>query len=110
MRMWTTAPKIAIAIGTAAFLAACAQQTPVTTSAAPPQPARLMPECPSGQPVSSNGIGLANGFCADHGQLEAADCSGNLPMADCGGSQRVLKFWTWNGTDFTLNHTAGLTR
>jgi hypothetical protein len=63
---------------------------------------------PSGQPVGEDGIGMANAFYAVHGQLETADCSGNLPMAECGGNQRVLKFWTWHGTDFTLNHTAGL--
>lgn len=64
---------------------------------------------PSGQPVGKDGIGLANGFYAVHGQLETADCSGNLPMAQCGGNQRILKYWSWGGTDFTLSRTAGLT-
>jgi len=65
---------------------------------------------PSGQPVGKDGIGLANEFAVVRGQLETADCSATLPMAECGGNQRVLKFWTWNGTDFTLNHRAGLPR
>jgi hypothetical protein len=63
---------------------------------------------PSGQPVGSDGIGLSNGFYVVGGQLETADCASTLPMASCGGNQRILKFWTWNGTDFTLGHTAGL--
>ena len=63
---------------------------------------------PSGQPVGADRIGLANDFAIVHGQLETADCSATLPMAACGGDRRVLKFWTWNGTDFTLDHTAGL--
>lgn len=64
---------------------------------------------PSGQPVGTDRIGLANGFYVVHAQLETADCSAGLPMAACGGDQRVLKFWTWNGHDFTLDHRAGLT-
>lgn len=64
----------------------------------------------SAKPVGRDGIGLENAFYLVNGELETADCSKTLPMVQCGGDSRVLKFWRWNGTDFTLDRAAGLPR
>jgi hypothetical protein len=64
----------------------------------------------SAKPVGNDGIGLENAFYLVNGELETADCSATLPMAQCGGDNRVLKYWKWNGTDFALDHAAGLPR
>jgi hypothetical protein len=63
---------------------------------------------PSGQGVTFGGIGLAEGFGFVNGLLMSADCSSTLPIADCGGNQRVIKYWRWAGHDFVLNSRAGL--
>lgn len=65
---------------------------------------------PSGTPVGSDQLGEENEFDLVNGELETADCSATLPMAGCGGSQRVFKFWKWHGEgqQFLLSHTAGL--
>jgi hypothetical protein len=62
----------------------------------------------SGQGVTFGGLGLENGFYFAAGELETADCSQNQPTAACGGSNRVLKFWRWDGHDFALARRAGL--
>ena len=63
---------------------------------------------PSGQGVGYSAIGLADEFEFAHGLLMSADCSDSGPIADCGGSHRVIKFWRWAGHDFVLNSRAGL--
>jgi hypothetical protein len=65
---------------------------------------------PSGASAGSDGLGLSNEFDLVNGELETADCSSTLPMAECGGNQRVLKFWAWHEDkqEFFLTHTAGL--
>jgi hypothetical protein len=62
----------------------------------------------SGQGVSFSEIGLEEGDYFVNGQLETADCSATLSIASCGGVDRVLKFWSWNGQEFVLTATAGL--
>ena len=57
-----------------------------------------------------SGLGLSQAFGFSNGQLETADCSTALPISDCGGNNRVLKFWTWHGSHFTLTRTAGRSR
>jgi hypothetical protein len=67
----------------------------------------------SGQGIdgSGNELGLENDIYFSGGELETADCSETLPMAECGGNQRVLKFWQWGPAgDFALTRTAGLPR
>jgi len=63
---------------------------------------------PSGQGVGFSAKGLSEDFEFTHGLLETADCSDTLPIAACGGNQRVLKFWRWAGHDFVLHSRAGL--
>lgn len=53
-------------------------------------------------------LGLENDIYFANGQLETAECSQTLPMSACGGDQRVLKYWKWNGRVFVLDHAAGL--
>ena len=65
---------------------------------------------PSGQGVTFGGIGLENGFYFSSGLLETADCSKTLAIAQCGGANRVLKFWRWNGSELTLASRSGLPR
>lgn len=65
---------------------------------------------PSGESVSFGGIGLADEFAFADGQLETADCSSEVPIASCAGDQRVLKFWRWTGSDFTLVARTGRQR
>lgn len=65
---------------------------------------------PSGESVSFGGIGLADEFAFADGQLETADCSSEVPIAACAGNERVLKFWRWTGSDFTLVARAGRQR
>ena len=55
-------------------------------------------------------LGLENDISITCGLLETAECSQTLPIADCGGDQRVLKFWRWQNQVFVLDHTAGLRR
>jgi hypothetical protein len=62
---------------------------------------------PSGAGVGISGIGLSEAFGFADGQLETADCSSTLPISECGGNNRVLKFWEWRGSQFTLSSTAG---
>jgi hypothetical protein len=63
---------------------------------------------PSGQGVGYSAIGLANEFAFVGGLLMTADCSSTGPTADCGGLHRVIKYWRWAGSDFVLDHRAGL--
>jgi hypothetical protein len=65
---------------------------------------------PSKQGVTFGGIGLGDGFEFVDGQLETADCSSTKPISECGGNNRVLKFWAWKPqlSQFTLVRTAGL--
>jgi hypothetical protein len=62
----------------------------------------------SGQGVTYGGLGLENGFYFAAGELETADCSQHETTAACGGNNRVLKFWKWDGHDFALARRAGL--
>jgi hypothetical protein len=64
---------------------------------------------PSGQGVAFSAIGLSDGFAFSHGLLMSADCSDTGPIAACGGSHRVFKYWRWAGHDFILHSRAGLT-
>ena len=64
----------------------------------------------SGQGVQTDGIGLSNGNAFSDGHLETFDCSSTLPLSQCGGNNRVIKFWGWNGTVFTLVGRAGLAK
>ncbi len=63
---------------------------------------------PSGEGVGFSAIGLADEFAFVHGLLLTADCSDVGPIADCGGNHRVIKYWRWAGSDFVLDHRAGL--
>jgi len=63
---------------------------------------------PSGQGVAVSGIGLSQDFDFVDGLLETADCSSNIPISECGGNNRILKFWRWSGAQFVLDHSAGL--
>jgi hypothetical protein len=63
---------------------------------------------PSGRGVGYSAIGLANEFAFVGGLLMTADCSDVGPTADCGGLHRVIKYWRWAGSDFVLDHRAGL--
>lgn len=62
----------------------------------------------SGQGVDFGGIGLESGDYFVNGTLETAECSAHTIVADCGGNNRVLKFWAWRGSDFQLVRRAGL--
>jgi hypothetical protein len=64
----------------------------------------------SGQGVTFGGLGLESGFYFVNSELETADCSATMPIAACGGNNRVLKFWKWNGHDFGLARRAGLAK
>lgn len=55
-------------------------------------------------------IGLGNDFTFVGGLLMTADCSAVGPVAACGGMHRVIKYWRWAGSDFVLDHRAGLPR
>jgi hypothetical protein len=65
---------------------------------------------PSGAGIGTDRIGLSQGFDFSGGELETADCSSTLPISSCGGNNRVLKFWSWNGTQFILARKAGRPR
>jgi hypothetical protein len=60
---------------------------------------------PSGTGVGLRGIGLSQGFEFVLGQLETADCSTAIPISQCSDNNRVLKIWTWTGTEFVLDRT-----
>jgi hypothetical protein len=48
--------------------------------------------------VSAGGIGLVNEFDFQDGDLLTADCSAKIPISQCGGKQRVIKLWKWDGS------------
>ncbi len=64
----------------------------------------------SGQGVGFGEPGLEDDAYFTDGLYETAECSLTLSSAECGGNQRVEKFWGWNGTELTLQRTAGLPR
>jgi serine/threonine kinase PknH len=61
--------------------------------------------------VPPNDLGLSAGFDFVDGLLETADCSQSLPVDQCFGDNRVLKYWAWDKSAkvFTLDHTGGRT-
>jgi hypothetical protein len=63
---------------------------------------------PSGEGVGVSAIGLSQAFDFVDGQLETADCASSIPISECGGKNRILKFWRWTGTEFELARTGGL--
>jgi hypothetical protein len=65
---------------------------------------------PSGKADSNDNSNAFNDVYFSNGELETADCSANLPSAQCAGDNRVLKFYVWQSSSglFTLDHTAGL--
>jgi serine/threonine protein kinase len=65
---------------------------------------------PSGAGVKVGKIGVGQAFDFVDGELETADCSFTIPISECSGDNRVLKFWSWSGTEFVLTRKAGLPR
>lgn len=65
---------------------------------------------PAAGGVTFGGIGLEDEFAFVGGQLETADCSSTKPISECGGNNRVIKFWSWDHglAQFVLSSTAGL--
>ena len=69
---------------------------------------------PSGKGVDDQNTGVGDGIYFANGQLETADCSSTLPFAECGGNNRVIKYWTWHmdgasgSGSFVFDHGAGL--
>jgi hypothetical protein len=65
---------------------------------------------PSGQGIAADQIGLSNDFALVGGRLETFDCSSTLPTSDCGGNNRVIKYWTWMTDHFVQTGSAGLSK
>ena len=45
--------------------------------------------------MGSDLIGLSEAFDFHDGDLMTADCSQQLPVYQCHGNDRVIKYWTW---------------
>jgi hypothetical protein len=65
---------------------------------------------PSGQGIGANEIGLSNDFALVGGRLETFDCSSTQAISDCGGDNRVIKYWTWMTDHFVQTGSAGLSK
>ena len=65
---------------------------------------------PSGQGVTIGGIGLGDDFQLVGGRLQTFDCSSQLPIAQCSGNDRVIKYWTWRTSRFVQTGSAGRSR
>ena len=65
---------------------------------------------PSGQGVGIGGVGLGDDFMLSGGRLQTFDCSSQLPVSQCSGNDRVIKYWTWRKTQFVQTGSAGRTR
>jgi hypothetical protein len=65
---------------------------------------------PSGQGVGVSGIGLSDDLGLVGGRLQTIDCSSTLPISDCGGNNRVIKYWTWMTDHFVQTGSAGLSK
>ena len=65
---------------------------------------------PSGAGVGLKGIGLSADFGLIGGRLQTVDCSSVIPVSQCSGNNRVIKYWSWRTNQFVQTGHAGRTQ